>query len=219
MPTYSGLAGSLPAENRALGAVLESVGVRSGQPDPYPDLRYNPLTGQLEAHEPGFIGSLITSTIPQTQIASLILGRDKQFTDALRLDPLAASRQVASSLGLPTPLKFVNPRQETARHELTLASAQAQAQADALRSGRDSYASSFPALAPVLESLRARQRAGQLGAYIPTAPAVDAVLPSIGTVAPSLGTLAPERRGEARQAILSQPASNLARQQLLQGNA
>lgn len=154
------ISGFLSGANPILSTALEQVGIVSGGPELYPDLHYNAQTGRLEATQSNPLLSLISNTIPQTDIITSLLGMNADFNDKLRSDPAAAIRMLATRGGLPLVYRQIDTAGTIARNEQTVYDAQQQAFRDALRSGDYGAASRWPGLQGQLQAVQALQQSG-----------------------------------------------------------
>jgi len=176
---YFTMLGWATAMNPALTTVAEQLGVRDGQLEAYPDLRWDSESGRLQVSTPGVLGSFFTNTLPQSQIAGMLIGANKDFRDRMQTDPDAAMRSLLASGGIPMPYRRVSIPMEYARTELAAYEAQSRAKGEALRTGEDSrYARSFPQLQEYLAKLRALQESNP-DALQPFTVTPDVVPPSL----------------------------------------
>lgn len=145
---YFTLAGFTRSANPILSTVLESLGINpaQGAQDLYPEIAYDPVTGQLRPSNPSLLSSFIGNVIPQTQLLSAMLGQNEQFKQILRTNPEAAAAMLRSSVGLPSLFRTVNPAQEAFKAETQRSTLQSQVQSEALRTGDWSRAQQFPQL-------------------------------------------------------------------------
>lgn len=152
--------GFLSSMNPVLATLGEQAGLKNGQVDAYPNLRYNPETGRLEATHPGLLGSFVQNVIPQTQALSTLAGMNAEFRRRAATDPQGAMRGFWSSLGVPmvSMYRTYNVPQEIAKHEIVLHDEANKALRDAVSSGDDTYAARFAANTDRLEQIRATQQ-------------------------------------------------------------
>lgn len=146
--------------NPAISTVLQWAGVdpSSGSPELYPDMRYDPTTGQLVVaprENPGL--TAIGNLLPQSRLFTSLTGMSNQFKELAARDPRAAGRMLASSAGIPVLNRQVNVPQEVTKAEaLRLKYMREQLNA-ALKSGDSS---AFNAMYPTLTSLVDKLKAG-----------------------------------------------------------
>lgn len=146
------LAGFLGSTNPILATILESVGMERGSAELYPSLQYDPQSGRLAAEHPNSLMTLLTNTIPQSQILINLFGVNSDFNDQLRRDPAGAMRQMLSAGGLPTVYRSINVPQEQAKAELARMQADQKVKSTALASGNYSDAMNHPHVAAFLQS-------------------------------------------------------------------
>ncbi len=134
---------------------MRSVGVdpSKGAQDLYPDLAYDPATGHLKANNPGLLGNIVSSIIPQFQLVSALIGHNNNFADILRTNPEAAASMLRSGLGLPNLYRDVNVPQEAFKAETARQSLQDQIRNKALRTGDWTEARKYPGLRPTFDKL------------------------------------------------------------------
>lgn len=164
------LHGFLGSTNPVIATALQQVGVRGGQAELYPTLRYDPETGRLAASAGNPIVGLLENTIPQSQIVTGLLGLNSQLRDRLRYDPPSALRSIASSAGIPLVWRNINLRAEQFKAELAREKAQADVQKRAITSGDWTRAATYPGLDRVHAALQALTPA-QRQVYAPISPA------------------------------------------------
>jgi len=140
------LQGFLGATNPVINATLEAVGVERGEPELYPSLRYDPESGRLQATHPNPLLSLLSSTVPQTDLVTSLLGFNSQFRDTAQRDPAAAIRSLVSSAGLPIAWRNYNVPLEQMRAEVARQNAADEVQQQALKSGNWTNALRYPSL-------------------------------------------------------------------------
>lgn len=158
--TFTSL-GFLSSLNPVLATLAEQAGIRNGQREAYPTLRYNPETGRLEATHPGLLSSFVQNVIPQTQALSVLAGMNSDFRRRAATDPEGAWRGFWSSVGVPVvgSYRTYNVPQEIAKHEIVVGDEARKALRDAVASGDDSYASRFATNEPKLGEIRQIQQA------------------------------------------------------------
>lgn len=166
---YFTLAGFTGATNPVISSALRAVGVdpRKGAPSLYPDIAYDPATGQLRPDNPNFVSSFLGNLIPQTQIVTAMLGRNDQFKQVLSSNPDAAAAMLRGAAGLPNLFRTVNPAEEAFKPEIKRQTLQDQVKNEALRTGDWSKAQQFPGLQPFFSQLGQimQQRPEVLKAY------------------------------------------------------
>lgn len=171
---YFTLAGFTRSVNPVLSTILEAVGVNPAQgvQDLYPDIAYDPATGQLRPSNPNLLSSFIGNVVPQSQLLTAMLGRNEQFKQILRTNPEAAAAMLRSSVGLPNLFRTVNPSVETFKAETQRSTLESQVKADALKTGDWSRAQNFPNLRAYFQQVA--QLMGSNPAifkqYVPTTP-------------------------------------------------
>lgn len=161
------LAGFTSQVNPLVGGALKSMGVdtRSGGADLYPQLDYDPQTGQLVAHHPGFLGNVMQSLIPQSTVIAGLIGASGPFRSLYATNPEAAQRMFASNLGFPLLFRELNIPQAQFKTELAREQAQSDTLARAVKTGDYQHAETYPALAPIIEQIRALDQQGLLRRY------------------------------------------------------
>lgn len=154
---YFTLAGFTRSANPIISTVLESMGVNpaQGSQDLYPDIAYDPVTGQLRPSNPSLLSSFVGNVIPQTQLITAMTGRNEQFKQILRTNPEAAAAMLRSSVGLPNLFRTVNPAQEAFKAETQRSTLQANVKNEALRTGDWSRAENFPQLRAYFQQVSA----------------------------------------------------------------
>lgn len=139
--------------NPAISTVLQWAGVdpSSGSPELYPDMRYDPTTGQLVVaprENPGL--TAIGNLLPQTRLFTSLTGMSNQFKELAARDPKAAGRMLASSAGIPVLNRTVNVPQEVTKAEAQRLKYMREQLNAALKSGDTS---TFGAMYPTLRTL------------------------------------------------------------------
>lgn len=192
------VAGVTSQLNPLLGTALQQLGVDTfqGQAELFPDVTYNPATGQLEAKpKESLPTALVGNLVPQARLLMAVTGRSNQYKELMRRDPAAAGRFLASSVGLPVLGRQVDVPMETMKAELTRYNAYRDTRNRALKSGDiGSLIDKYPALAAFknrVAALTPQQRAR----YAPTPGMAGAENPgygdlargTIGAVVPGLG--------------------------------
>lgn len=145
---YFTLAGFTGASNPVIQGVLKAMGVdpRKGAPSLYPDIAYDPVTGQLRPDNPNLLSSFATDVIPQLQIVTALTGHNDQFKQILKQNPDAAAAMLRGAAGLPNIFKTINPAQEAFKSEVQRESLQNTVKQNALKTGDWSQAQQFPQL-------------------------------------------------------------------------
>lgn len=145
---YFTLAGFTRSVNPLISTMLRSLGINpaQGAQDLYPEIAYDPVTGQLRPSNPSLLSSFVNNIIPQTQIIEAMLGRNEQFKQILRTNPDAAAAMLRSSIGLPNLFRTVNPSVEVFKAETQRSTLQSQVKSEALRTGDWGRAEGFPQL-------------------------------------------------------------------------
>jgi len=157
--------------NPAIGTFLEYLGVdtMSGNSDLYPQLRYNPITGNLDTvRSDNPITTALGNFAPHTRAITSLLGMNDQFKALMAEDPEAAGRMLASSVGIPVLFRDVDLPYEHARAELNRLDAMKRTRSDAMRSGDLSPFDRYPTLAPLRDALSAMQESGEFTPPQPT---------------------------------------------------
>lgn len=175
--SYLTVAGFLSAMNPAFDTILQQAGVKMGKADPFPELRYNAQTGQLEAVKPNIVSSFIKNTIPQAELVTYFMGKNAELTDQFRRDPEGARRRLLQSVGIPQPFRKYSIPGEIARNELNLAESATTAQSRAFQTGNDNLARNYPTVAALLDKVRGLP-ASTLQQYQPTREIVDQFKPN-----------------------------------------
>lgn len=197
--TGEGGGGAITASlNPLINTALQQFGVNtfSGQAELFPDVKYNPASGRLEAlPKEGVVSNLAGNLVPQARVLMAITGRSNQYKDLARRDPAAAGRFLASSIGLPSLNRAVDVPTETMKAELTRYSAFRDDLNTSLKSGDvGGLVDRYPALAAFkarIGALTPQQRAryaptpGMAGAETPGY--ADLAKGTIGAVVPGLG--------------------------------
>lgn len=140
------LSGWLSATNPLISTALESVGVKRGEAEAYPTLRYNPETGRMEPVTGGLFNNLLTNTVPRAGLFTTALGLNPQNVELRRHDPAAANRQLLSMAGIPSAYRSVDVPEEQMRAEVARELSAADVRNDAQRSGSWREALRYPSL-------------------------------------------------------------------------
>jgi hypothetical protein len=139
-------AGFLSATNPVIQTILESVGVQRGESELYPTLRFDPDTGRLAAVHPNPLLAFVNNTIPQTQIATALLGVNTDFNERLRADPWSAYRTLIAAGGLPILWRGINVPVEQAKAEVARQRSANAVLSNAQKSGNWTDALRYPSL-------------------------------------------------------------------------
>lgn len=166
------LLGFLSGVNPLLNVALEQAGVVGGKPNAYPELRYDPQTGRMQAIGPGMLSSFAYSLVPQLEPIANFAGLDSTYADLSVTDPGAAQRRVANAFGIPTPIAPKTIEQSVIANERAAFQAQSEAANYALRTGDFSRAKQFPGLAAWIATVQLMAERGdfQRGAEPPPIP-------------------------------------------------
>jgi len=164
----------------SLGADISGYGVNSRQ-------TYDPDTGKLTDSKPGFVQSLIASTIPQLGTAQRAAGMDSEYNALLRTNPDAARRLLVSGLGIPTMKRQMSIPVEQMKAEVNRQTAQRKVLADALQTGDYSEAMKWPNLVPYIQQIKILRDRRALGAYNPQAGASG----GFGSIPQAVGSVTP----------------------------
>lgn len=150
--------GWLSQANPIISTLAEQFGIdpRTGEASLYPTATYNEQTGRLELKKRNVFQSFIENTIPQAQVITSLSGSDPEFNRLARSQPEAASRLVASALGLPVLVRDVNVPQEIAKAELARKNAAASATNEAIRTGTTGPVRTYPALLAQVQQLQSQ---------------------------------------------------------------
>lgn len=140
------IAGFLGATNPIINTALEQAGLVRGQAELYPSLRYDPETGRLSASHGNPLTMLLENTIPQTAVLTSLLGLNGEFRDRMQRDPAAASRYLASTVGLPILWRSWSIPAEIAKAETARGKAEDIVRTEALRTGDWTEALRYPGL-------------------------------------------------------------------------
>lgn len=149
--------------NPVLGTTLQAMGLdpTRGQADLYPDLYMDPLSGQLALrHDTPLPLAAINNLVPQSRALTGLMGWNKDFAEMAKRNPDAASRMLASSLGVPVVHREVNVPTEIAKNEVRLHQNFTDTKNQALKSGDLGLMDQYPGLAAFklrAEKLRASQ--------------------------------------------------------------
>lgn len=144
--------------NPALGTALQAMGVNtmSGSADLYPELHYDPTTGQLTSAPTDPLPlTALNNYIPQSRALTSLVGWSRDFRQMAKSDPAAASRLLRSSLGVPVIERNVNLPTEIAKQEVRLLGNQDQVKNDAMRTGDYDMMNAYPGLRVFKQRLEA----------------------------------------------------------------
>jgi len=176
--------GFLSGSNPLIQAVIKSrggdlgYGVGAGQPT------YDAETGKQVKAKPGFVESLVSSTIPQIGFLNRIAGRDAEYNALRRTNPEAAQRLLVSGIGIPTMGRTINIPQTQIKGELERLRTQADVFKRARETGDYTEAMKWPALRPQIEQLQRLNALGLLREYNPNAGVANSVTDAVGSVKP-----------------------------------
>lgn len=173
------LTGFLSETNPLFRSALEQAGFdpASKGPDLYPEVEYDPRTGQLVAKPrstPGLLTSLGTSIIPQLGLLQSLTGTNAEFRDMLRTNPEAAQRMMLSQVGLPLYWRTYNPNEIAFKGELRRQEQQKAVLSNAIKSGNYSATSRYPDLQPMVQQLQKLQSANKTDQFNPAKNPVQA---------------------------------------------
>jgi hypothetical protein len=151
--------------NPFLSTTLKELGVDTskGAAGLYPDIYYNPTTGDLSARTGNPVLDLVNSLVPQSQLLTNSMGLNDQYNALLRTNPDAAAQMVTSNLRLPRiiPKEYGIPV-ERMKAEVLRFTQQQKDLSTALKTGDYSLADKWPGLKQtmdVIRSLTPEQRA------------------------------------------------------------
>lgn len=165
--------------NPFISTPLEAAGFDTfrGAPDLYPDLAYNPATGQLSSIPNGNVAlALVGNLIPQSEVLLNYAGLNSDFNELWRRDPDAARRQLWGNLGLPSGLvRFgMNVPEETIKGEVARWEEMRATRSRALSSGNLGLLDSYPVLSAYRKQIERLSETGALDQYMPGANAATA---------------------------------------------
>lgn len=166
---YWTLAGFTSGLNPIASTFLEALGVdpKSGGPDLFPNLIYDPETGRLAAKNPGLLQTALGNVIPQSQILMSLTGWSGEFKELLKSNPEAASRLLRSQAGLPILFRNFNIPEEQTRAELARQEAQQSALSKGLKSGDFKEAKKYPGIQAIIKQIQDLQGTEVLEGYTP----------------------------------------------------
>lgn len=156
--------------NPIFSAVLSSVGVdpMKGNAEMYPNLRYNPDTGRIEAQAQNPVVSAINAIMPQSRLLTNIATGNDEWKELLRSDPDAASRMIQSTLfQFPAVYRTYNPTEERIDAEVARIDDQSRARREALKSGNFDAMNAYPGLRAYAEMVKRMDEQGILDQYRP----------------------------------------------------
>lgn len=157
--------------NPIFSAALQSLGIdpMKGAPELYPDLKYNPDTGRLEAANTNPILNAANAILPQSRLLTNLATGNDEWKDLLKTDPDAASRLIQSTMGLPVIYRQFNQPQEIMKAELARIEDQSEARRDALSTGNLSAMNAYPGLDVYAQMIQQMDQTGLLDQYRPEA--------------------------------------------------
>jgi len=183
LPSQFTVAGFLGNLNPVLTGVLESVGVnvQQGGPSLYPETRYNPETGRLEADPSGnLVSNILGNVSPQLNLLTAISGRNESFNQLLARDPEAAGRQLLSNMGMPVFFRNIDVGEQLIRAEMARFQDQENVRREALKTGNLDMLGDFPGLAAYAEQVKALEGTGALDQLRPAPGALGTPNPAAG---------------------------------------
>lgn len=148
------LAGFLGNTNPVIQTAFEIVGLKQGEAELYPSLRYDPETGRMEAAHPSALESLIGNIIPQTSGLMALMGMNAEYNEMRQRDPDAAGRYLLSTLTVPTLERQYNIPQEHFAAEMARQRSAQSVLNNALKTGDWSEAMLYPSLQAYLTALQ-----------------------------------------------------------------
>lgn len=158
--------------NPLISTTLEVAGFDTfrGTPDLYPDLTYDPATGQLTSLSNGVLPiALINNLIPQTELLTNAAGLNAEFKALAERDPEAASRQMLSNMGLPSSLvRNLNINEEAIKAEVQRYTQMQNTRAEALRTGNLGLLDQYPVLSSYRSQVEAVMASGGGGQFQPS---------------------------------------------------
>lgn len=158
--------------NPLISTTLEVAGFDTfrGTPDLYPDLTYDPATGQLTSLSNGILPiALINNLIPQTELLTNAAGLNAEFKALAERDPEAASRQMLSNMGLPSSLvRNLNINEEAIKAEVQRYTQMQNTRAEALRTGNLGLLDQYPVLSSYRSQVEAVMASGGGGQFQPS---------------------------------------------------
>lgn len=182
---YMTIQGMLGATNPVIATMLEMAGIKDGNVELYPSLRYDPNTGRLGAATNNPLGAILHNTIPQSTLLTSLLGVNSEYNDMVRRDPAAAMRYLASGLTIPIFVRQLNVDQERFKAEVARTEAMTNVKGEALKSGDWSEAMMYPSLVEYLNALD-QMPDDQLTPYQALTPdQIAALTPTANTPMPS----------------------------------
>jgi len=176
--------GFLSGLNPVGQAVAKSLGADLGQGGYMGRPQYDESTGKLTESKPGFLDSLISSTVPQIQFLTRKLGKDPEYNSLLRTNPAAAQRLLVSGIGLPAVYRSINIPETEMKSELARLTAQRNALKTALETGDYSEAMKWPGLRDQLRQIKLLRDSGQMTEYNPQAGAENTLAGAVKSVVP-----------------------------------
>lgn len=163
------LAGWLGSTNPVAKTIIEQLGIdtQSGQPELFPQLGYDEMSGQLTIQTDDPFMSLLVNTIPQSQIALELLGAKDDYVRLKAKNPAAAQRMLASQAGLPILFRTYNPDQKRISSELQRQESFTKEKQAALKAGDVEKLTSDERFAETAAKLAELEASGQLDSYRP----------------------------------------------------
>lgn len=163
------LAGLLGQTNPIVSSLASTLGLDpvSGTTDLYPNVKYNPETGKLEAQQKNYLSTLVGNTVPLTNLVGDLLPTNRDFRELLATNPSAAGRQLFANAGIPSIFQTRNVPQEIIKAEKNRVDAQNTVKSNALKTGDFSEAAQYPALQAWMGQLQQLGATGQLSKYQP----------------------------------------------------
>lgn len=134
-----GSAGALTAGlNPVVGSFLTAMGVdaRSGAPELFGDVVYDPVTGGLKVESESFPLAVAHGLIPQAKLLTAAAGWNSTFDEMLASDPDGAMRYLVGSFGVPSVLRDRNMPEEMLKAEVRRFEAMEDDRRAAAESGR-----------------------------------------------------------------------------------
>jgi hypothetical protein len=163
------LVGWLGSTNPVAKTIIEQLGIdtQSGQPELFPQLGYDEMSGQLTIQTDNPMMQMLVNTIPQSQIALQLLGAKDDYARLKAKNPAAAQRMLASQAGLPILFRTYNPDQKRISSEIQRQEVQTKEEQAALKAGDIDKITGDSRFAETAAKLAALQESGELDAYYP----------------------------------------------------
>lgn len=140
------MSGWLSSVNPVIATALEQAGVRRGEAELYPELRYDPETGRMRPVHPNFLTSVIENVAPRAGLLTTALGLNQTQAEVRGRDEGAANRQLLSMAGIPQLWREVDVPLEGIRAEMSRQRSERDVRNQALRSGNWQEAMRYPSL-------------------------------------------------------------------------